>query len=70
MVTVELEPDVEEKVRRFALENQVSEGFLIREALLRWLEDREDYAAGIKALSAMKYSVSQEEMERKANVGS
>ena len=70
MVSVELEPEVEERVRRFALENHVSEGFLIREALLGCLKDREDYAAGIKALSSMKYSISQEEMERKANVGS
>ena len=68
MVTVELEPDIEERVRHFALENQVSESFLIREAVLRWLEDREDYSAGIKALSAMQSTVSQEEMERRADV--
>lgn len=69
MVTLELEPDIEERVRRLAIENHVSETFLIREAILRWLEDREDYAAGIKAFSAMKYTVSQEEMERKSSVG-
>jgi predicted transcriptional regulator len=68
MVTIELEPDIEERVRHLARENQVSESFLIQEAVLRWLEDREDYAVGIKALSAMKYSISQEEMERKADV--
>ena len=55
MVTVELEPDIEERIRHFALENQVSESFLIREAVLRWLEDREDYSSGLKALSQMKY---------------
>jgi predicted transcriptional regulator len=68
MVTVELEPDIEERVRHYALENQVSESFLIREAVLRWLEDREDYSAGIKALSSMKYTISQQEMERRADV--
>ena len=69
MVMLELEPKLEEQVRRLAAENHVSESFLVREALIRWLEDREDYAAGIKALSSMKYSISQEEMERRADVG-
>ncbi len=68
MVTVELEPDIEERVRHFALQNQVGESFLIREAVLQWLEDREDYSDGIKALAAMKYTVSQEDMERRADV--
>lgn len=68
MVTLELEPDIEERVRHFALENRVSESFLIREAILKWLEDREDYAAGIKALSGMKYTISQEEMKTRADV--
>ena len=69
MVALELEPEVEERVRRIAAENHVSESFLITEALLRWLEDREDYALGVQALSAMKSTVSQEEMERLSNVG-
>jgi RHH-type rel operon transcriptional repressor/antitoxin RelB len=68
MVTLELEPEIEGRVRRLAKENHVSESFLIREALLQWLEDREDYAAGIQALSAMKGSISQDEMERRSNV--
>ncbi len=68
MVTVELEPDIEERVRHFALQNQVGESFLIREAVLQWLEDREDYSDGIKVLAAMKYTVSQEDMERRADV--
>ncbi len=69
MVALELEAEVEARVRRIAAENHVSESFLITEALLRWLEDREDYAQGIQALSAMKSKVSQEEMERLSNVG-
>jgi hypothetical protein len=68
MVTVDLEPDIEERVLHFALENQVSESLMIRGAVLRWLEDRGDYAAGIKTLSNLKYFVSQEEMERRADV--
>lgn len=38
MVSIELEADLEERVRHFALENHVSESFLIREAILRWLK--------------------------------
>lgn len=68
MVTLDLEPDIEERVRRLAIENHVSEVFLIREVILQWLEDREDYSAGIKALSEMKYTISQEEMERRTDV--
>jgi predicted DNA-binding protein len=70
MVEVQFDPEIEDRVRQAAEEQHVSESFLVREVVMRWLEDREDYAAGIHALSAMKYSVSQEEMERRSNVAS
>lgn len=31
-------------------------------------KDREDYSSGLKALSEMKYTISQEEMERRVDV--
>ncbi len=68
MVEVQLEPEIEQQVRRFADEQKVSESFLIREVVKLWLEDRADYAAGIRALSQMKYTISQEEMERRSDV--
>lgn len=68
MVEVQFDPIVESRVRQAAEEQHVSEDFLVREVVTRWLEDREDYAAGIQALSNMKYSISQEEMERRSNV--
>ena len=68
MVQVEFDPEVEKLVRRAAEEQHVSESFLVREVMMRWLEDRADYAAGIRALSEMKYTISQEEMERRSDV--
>ena len=68
MVKIEFDPEIESRVRRAAEEQHVSESFLVREVVKRWLEDREDYAAGIRALSEMKHSVSQEEMERRSDV--
>ena len=68
MVEVRFDPEVESRIRRVAEEQQVSESFLVSEVVLRWLEDREDYAAGIQALSQMRSSISQQEMERRSDV--
>ncbi len=68
MVQVQFEPEVEQMVRRAAEEQRVSEGFLIGEVIKRWLEDRADYASGISALSRTRYTISQDEMERRADV--
>jgi predicted DNA-binding protein len=70
MVEVQFDPEIEDRVRQAAEEQHVSESFLVQEVVMRWLEDREDYASGIRALSTMKYSISQEEMERRSNVAS
>lgn len=68
MFELQLEPEIEQRVRRAATEQQVSEAFLVSEVLKRWLEDREDYATGLRALSEMRYSISQEEMDRRSDV--
>jgi hypothetical protein len=41
---------------------------VIQEAVRRFIEDREDYLAGISALSQMKYTISLDEMERRAEL--
>ena len=68
MMEVQFEPEMEQQVRRVASEQNVSESFLIREVMMRWLEDRADYAVGIGALSRMSRTISQEEMERRSDV--
>ncbi len=68
MVQVNLEPEIEQKVREAANQQEVTESFLIGEVLKRWLEDRQDYATGIRALSKMKYTITFDEMERRSDV--
>jgi predicted DNA-binding protein len=68
MVDVQLEPELEARLERLAAETQVSASFVVHEAVERFVEDREDYVAGIRALSAAKYTISQQEMERRASV--
>jgi len=68
MVEVQLEPELEERLARLAAETQVTKSFFAREAIERFVEDREDYLAGIRAMSSAKYTISQEEMERRASV--
>ena len=68
MVEVQLEPELEERLERLAAETQVTKSFFAREAIERFIEDREDYLAGIRSLSESKYRISQEEMERRSSV--
>ena len=68
MVEVQLEPELEERLERLAAETQVTKSFFAHEAIERFVEDREDYLAGIRSLSEAKYRISQEEMERRASV--
>jgi predicted DNA-binding protein len=63
-MTIDLAPDIEERVRKLAADFHVSEDFLVRSAVEQFIEDREDYAAGIQALSSIKHSISLDEMER------
>jgi RHH-type transcriptional regulator, rel operon repressor / antitoxin RelB len=68
MVEVQLEPELEERLERVATAAQVTKSFVAREAIERFIEDREDYLAGIRSLSQSKYTISQEEMERLSSV--
>jgi len=67
-MTVQLEPSVEKGIRHVAEELQVTVDFAVSEIVARFLEDRADYAAGIRALSEMKYTISLDELERRSNV--
>jgi predicted transcriptional regulator len=67
-MTIVLDKELEEGVRRAASANHVSESFVIQEAVRKFIEDREDYLAGIKSLSETKYTISLEEMERRAEL--
>lgn len=68
MVQVDLDPELEARLERLAADNQVSTSFFAREAIERFVEDREDYLAGIRSLAESKYTISLEEMERRSSV--
>jgi predicted DNA-binding protein len=68
MVEVQLEPELEARLEMVAAETHVTKGFLVHEAIVRFVEDREDYLAGIRSLSTARYTLSQEEMERRSSV--
>ena len=68
MIELQLEPELEARLERLALETHVSKTFVAQEAVLKFVEDREDYLAGIRSLSDHKYTLSQAEMERRSRV--
>ncbi len=68
MIELQLEPELEARLERLASETHVSKTFVAQEAVLKFVEDREDYIAGIRSLAGHRYTVSQEEMERRSRV--
>ena len=68
MVEVELGPDLEARLETLASEMHLSKSFVAREAIERFMEDREDYVAGVRSLAESKYTISLEEMERRSRV--
>ena len=68
MVVVQLEPELEARLERLAADTHVTKSFFVHEAIERFVEDREDYLAGIRSLSESKSTISQEEMERRSSV--
>jgi RHH-type rel operon transcriptional repressor/antitoxin RelB len=68
MIEIQMEPELEARLERLAAETHVSKSFFAREAVERFIEDREDYLAGIAALSGFQETISQEEMERRSRV--
>ena len=68
MVQVEFEPEVEAKVRELAQEWHTTEGRVLEEVMLRWLEDRQDYERGMKSLMSTGTTYSLEEIRRLSDV--
>ncbi len=68
MVEVQLEPELEARLEKLAAEDHVTKSFFAREAIERFIEDREDYLAGIRSLAESRHKISLEEMERRSSV--
>ena len=68
MIEIEMEPELEARLEKLAEENHVSKGFFAREAIQRFIEDREDYVVGIRSLAESSYTISLDEMERRSRV--
>ncbi len=68
MIEVQLEPELEGRLEKLAAENHVPKSFFVREAIERFMEDREDYLAGIGSLAESTYTISLEEMEPRSRV--
>jgi RHH-type rel operon transcriptional repressor/antitoxin RelB len=51
MFSIRLEPQLEAKLSTLARQTGRSKGYLAREAIRQYLEDREDYRSGVAALA-------------------
>ncbi len=65
MLGVRLEPELEKRLERLAKQTGRSKSFYAKEAIRKFLEDREDYLLGIAALEKHTSNVSLEELERR-----
>ncbi len=68
MVTVQLEPELEARLEELAAQSNVSSSFYAHEAILHFVEDREDYLAGIRSLGESRSTISLAELERLSDV--
>jgi RHH-type transcriptional regulator, rel operon repressor / antitoxin RelB len=65
MLGVRLEPELEAKLERLAKKTGRSKSYYAREAIRRFLEDREDYLLGIAVLERNEPTISLDELERR-----
>ena len=68
MIEVQLEPELEARLQELAAQSKVSTSFYAHEAILRFVEDREDYLAGIRSLGEYHSTISLAELERLSDV--
>ena len=68
MIHVELPAQMEATLNELAAEMHVSPEFIAQQAIESILEDRTDYLAGIRSLANSRYTISQEEMERRSEL--
>jgi len=50
MITVRLDPEMEERLKRLAEETGKSKSFYVKQAIENYLEDREDYMLALSVL--------------------
>jgi RHH-type rel operon transcriptional repressor/antitoxin RelB len=65
MLGIRLESELEQKLESLAKETGRSKSYYAREAIRRYLEDREDYLKGIAALERREPAITLEELERR-----
>lgn len=65
MLGIRLEPELEKKLDSLAKETGRSKSYYAREAIRRYIEDREDYLKGIAALERGEPTVTLDELERR-----
>ena len=65
MLSIRLEPELEEKLESLAKETGRSKSYYAREAIRQYLEDREDYLKGIAASERRESTITLAEMERR-----
>jgi RHH-type rel operon transcriptional repressor/antitoxin RelB len=65
MLSIRLEPELEERLNSLAKETGCSKSYHAREAIRLYLEDREDYLKGIDALERRETTITLEELERR-----
>ena len=65
MLSIRLEPELEEKLDSLAKEMGRSKSYYAREAIRQYLEDREDYLKGIAALERRETTIALEDLQRR-----
>jgi predicted DNA-binding protein len=65
MADLHIEDDLQERLRRAASETGVEATALLHDAIVRYLEDLEDYRRGIEVLRRNEPTVTLDELERK-----
>ncbi len=65
MIAVRLPPEIEKRLKRLARKTGRSKTFYVREAVLRHLEDLEDYYLAVQRLEENLSGIPLEEVERR-----
>jgi predicted DNA-binding protein len=65
MLHVRLDPQLDKKLGLLAKETRRSKSDCAREAILQYLEDREDYLTGLAALERCEPTITLEELKRR-----
>jgi RHH-type rel operon transcriptional repressor/antitoxin RelB len=68
MLAIRLEAELEKKLASLAKETGRSKSYYAREAIRRFLEDREDYLKGIAALERREPTITLKTLERRLGI--